>query len=61
MHKKRILAFACALLAALLAVTAAGCKADTSEYEKKISDLEAENAAKSMPSPPSLATPVGCT
>ena len=45
MHKKRILAFACALLAALLAVTAAGCKADTSEYEKRISELEAENAA----------------
>ena len=45
MHKKRILAFACALLAAVLAVTAAGCKADTSEYEKRISELEAENAA----------------
>ena len=48
MHKKKIQAFACVLLAALLTVTAAGCKAETSEYDalqSKIADLEAENAA----------------
>lgn len=45
MHRKRIRAFACILLAAFLTVAAAGCKADTSEYEKRISELEAENTA----------------
>lgn len=45
MLKKRITALACVLLTVILAVSAAGCKADTSEYEKRISELESENAA----------------
>lgn len=45
MHIKRIRSFACALLAVFVTVTAAGCKADTSEYEERISALEAENAS----------------